>query len=107
MASAPARETEAEKAGWTPGPWRFNESHALIENVNGKGRGIAELSSLSDEDIANACLIAAAPEMYEALKLASLFLDHLKASFSHGVCEHTQAMMDDIKRVLSKAEGRS
>jgi len=57
---------------FTPGPWKVDEAEglpiAVIEN-NEDGNGICEVGISTDpETVANARLIAAAPEMYELLK---------------------------------------
>lgn len=43
------------------------------------------------------------PSVVQALTKADTFLDHLKASFTQGVCGHTQAMVDEIKAALAKS----
>lgn len=68
--SAPARETEAEKAGWTPGPHVVQRqgSQTFLQACDFQ---IALMCDGSDKQIAaNANLYAAAPEMYEALMAA-------------------------------------
>jgi hypothetical protein len=53
----------------TPGPWRIDPEHPLcIES----GRGNIALVNLARASEADARLIAAAPEMLEALKLAQM-----------------------------------
>ena len=51
-------------------------------------------------------MIAAAPDLLAAATKADQFLDHLKSSFSQGVCAHTQAMMKELKAALSRATPR-
>lgn len=53
-----------EIKGYTPGPWKVDRPY-----IRGAGRAIAALESGHNEveDAANARLIAAAPELYEAL----------------------------------------
>ena len=61
----------------TAGPWEYNfytyERGHTREwyEISSKNRKVGEVSSfmISDEDKANAHLIAAAPDMYEALRL--------------------------------------
>jgi len=54
---------------WTPGPWEF--SHGNWQLIDGQNHyRVAEISSINEEKpehIANAYLIAAAPQLYEAL----------------------------------------
>jgi hypothetical protein len=59
----------------TPGPWSFEELNGILEIIDETGLGtIAQLltieSGISEEDIANARLIATAPEMLDALEWA-------------------------------------
>lgn len=60
---------------YTPGPWKVDRPY-----IRGAGRVIASLESGHDEveDAANAQLIAAAPELYEALENLMDFLFHGK-----------------------------
>lgn len=51
----------------TPGPWRYEP---VTRMVNGDGEYICEMSGARSIHQAGARLIAAAPEMYEALKQA-------------------------------------
>jgi hypothetical protein len=57
----------------TPGPWSFEELNGILEIIDETGLGtIAQLltieSGISEEDIANARLISAAPDMLSALE---------------------------------------
>lgn len=59
-------------SGHTPGPWRAvrDPSHydSITDIVDGEGRAVAQTIGQRQPMEANACLIAAAPEMYAALK---------------------------------------
>ena len=82
---------------WTPGPWE-----AEIYCVWAGGRYIAGTQTgigQSNQE-ANTHLIAAAPEMYDALKLA------LKAFKKKDWLTTDGAMSEIIETVLDKAEGR-
>lgn len=78
---------------WTPGPWQINGSHFygpdpdrfLIGHMNGGGPFDANLR-----------LIAAAPELYAALKMAQLWLD-VDGRFD----------MQGINAALAKARGEA
>jgi len=64
-----------EIKGYTPGPWKVDRPY-----IRGAGRVIATLESGRNEgeDAANARLIAAAPELFEALENLMDFLFHGK-----------------------------
>ncbi|WP_186177756.1 hypothetical protein [Burkholderia gladioli] len=66
---------ESSKPAWTPGPWELEVSswdnqriYGNDARVPGERRFIAEVSLYWDGANANAKLIAAAPELIEALK---------------------------------------
>ena len=63
---------------YTPGPWKVDHPY-----IRGNGRVIASLESGHNEveDAANACLIAAAPELFEALRdiYAALVIEEISA----------------------------
>ncbi len=55
-------------AGWTPGPWRYDPKSQYV--LAGKSTRITSpfwLGKKKEENEANAHLIAAAPELYDAL----------------------------------------
>ena len=53
----------------TPGPWHIARFEAsTVEIRNDRGLTVAEVGDSSQEDEANAHLIAAAPELLEALR---------------------------------------
>ena len=57
----------------TPGPWKIDENKAYPVGViqdDEMGLGIAEIGEWNSRNIANARLIAAAPDLLEACKLA-------------------------------------
>lgn len=78
---------------YTPGPWRVERPY-----IRGAGRVIASLESGRDkaEDAANAHLIAAAPELYEALVNLMDFLFHGKKD---------RQMILRARAALAKARG--
>ena len=69
----------------TPGPWKVDRPY-----IRGAGRAIASLEPGRNEgeDAANARLIAAAPELYEALEAAYLVLTSQKTRLE----EHADAV---------------
>lgn len=82
----------------TPGPWRYgisskNMSQFFIGN-NDYTKTIAIVDSFHVEHEANAALIAAAPELLEALK-------QLKEDFSYLCKAHVEAGTEDTSTWLS------
>lgn len=77
---------------FTPGPWQVDED--FPQDILAGDRRIAVSAFPDAEGSANAHLIAAAPDLYKALKR----LDE------NG---HTQAIWDFALRALAKAEGAS
>lgn len=63
---------------WTPGPWVADVVECGAFQVMVPGKVIctrANWSSNAPASVANAHLIAAAPDLYEALEMAQLWLD--------------------------------
>jgi hypothetical protein len=99
----------------TPGPWTtIHQDQRVVAAPVGKIRPtVAEcISSLIEysERKANARLIAAAPELLEALKdmLAEFdtILDEVKDSFSdQGIWEKTDICRSCVVELIAKAEG--
>lgn len=60
------------KTKHTPGPWKVQkpDSQSYAHTITGNGFWIADVAhgAIKDDDVANAHLIAAAPELLEALK---------------------------------------
>lgn len=86
----------------TLGPWIVDDSgdgeyEVWAPNVNTTD-AIVTLG-MSEEDAANAHLIAAAPEMYEALRELCDECDHMRDDFMRSLVRHARA-------ALAKAEGR-
>ena len=82
------------KQQYTPGPWQFMLDGFYINNSTGEC--IAEIYGWGDLRDANANLIAAAPDLLEALKKVA---DHFRESGF----EKTLNLIDPI---IAKAEGR-
>lgn len=93
----------------TPGPW-FVDMARNIGGWNGdvavtrNGRIIAVAFVCRDETLANANLIATAPEMYEALKEAKWLLETYGNNNLWG--PEAVASIEEIDRVLAKVEGK-
>ena len=93
---------------FTPGPWRLDGSSSIYAlNLEGPNRFYANVQSgwstagrnrTSEAELAaNAHLIAAAPELLEALEKAESLFDH---TFAMGGTIHKQ-----IKAAIAKARG--
>jgi hypothetical protein len=99
---------------WTPGPWQATQCRdgmpfVNVFRVSGPSRGSAPCTILFEteytelqENEANACLIAAAPEMYEALERFLLAREGGTAARS-GQPQNEVAVF--AKAVLAKARG--
>jgi len=99
----------------TPGPWAAHEgwpSDVWHVDMPGRTYSIGVSRADSDEDMAveevqaNARLIACAPEMLDALRLAADALDLAQAQVDsendrYNLCKRLVA----VKRVIAKAEG--
>jgi hypothetical protein len=68
----------------TLGPWGARGT--VVRADNGEGALIAELGKVRDVNLANAALIAAAPEMLQALK-DLLHVHETKKNLAHDVWE--------------------
>jgi len=89
----------------TPGPWQANQldnGHFTISTqqyVN-----ICQMARNKEPEGANARLIAAAPELLEALKE---YVTGTSAERNHSTCEERPCTLCKIaKRAIAKAEGR-
>ena len=94
-------------SNYTPGPWYTKHGHisslrsshgCTIANCNRSARGISD-----DEAEANAHLIAAAPEMLEALKVALKAIDKSGVSYQ----QISAVVRINMRQAISAAEGRS
>lgn len=83
-APLPTREGEADAAGFTPGPWWVTgDLYIAGEDVYVADCGFSDLSG--NTATANARLIAAAPDLYAALKAAvSVIVDMRRENRLHG-----------------------
>jgi hypothetical protein len=86
---------------WTPGPW-FAEPLDSRE-VFGGNRAIATAHGRDSEALGNGLLIAAAPELYEALKSLWKWVDNWGADFIFD--PEFEGEPERIKAALRKARG--
>lgn len=101
----------------TPGPWVMDveaetvEGARTISMVNlagrGPGIGIASTHGLHDdaEDLANARLIAAAPELLEALVAAESALNKIRVCCHHTAWDATGPAVIAARAAIAKAAG--
>lgn len=110
----PDRSSAYPNASWkqqqkhTPGPWKWYEgdepTHAELYPSDYEGEAVDSIAyhganwRMKDADKA---LIAAAPDMYDALSDAAAWLSCLD-----DLTENEQATLDSIAAALAKAEGR-
>jgi hypothetical protein len=97
-------KTKTQEARHTPGAWYVSGNY--VQSVKRDTDGyICEPEGLTKEEAqANAALIAAAPELLEALKLAEELLSGWMEE--HGVNADKDANVEIIRQTISKAEGR-
>lgn len=87
----------------TPGPWRISNVLSNRLQIGVKGEEIAALQYGENKE-ANAHLIAAAPEMLEALHLAVGHLEQRQVL--DGVKSHRTNTLKVLNAAIAKAEGR-
>jgi len=90
---------------FTKGPWKAWQERApegpwFVEMSDGSNIGIGHLAT-GEPDEANARLIAAAPEMYEALNIC---LGHLTGGMDGNWADCDP--IDGARKALAKAEGK-
>ena len=86
---------------FTPGPWVVDGT--LVYADVGIQPHITDTGGFTDEPIANASLIAAAPDMYEALEEA--ILEYGKPGGPWNVPTEPGTWIDKAKAALVKARG--
>lgn len=96
-----------EQLGISPAPWKHTPAdewtHAGIDDANGCGVGETYQVPRSDEgtETANACICAAAPELYSALfEMVEMYRDG-------GSYDYEQEVIKKAKAALAKAAGES
>jgi len=84
----------------TPGPWRADGGVVELRHGDDMSRMIVPGRSLNEGE-ANAHLIAAAPEMYEALRVLVEYFEEGK----HSVLDY-ESFIARARTAIAKAEGR-
>ena len=98
-----------EQLGISPAPWKHTPAdewtHTGIDDANGCGVGETYQVARSDEgtETANACICAAAPELYEALQSLVEYIDRECVPCGETACE----LMAAAHNALAKAAGES
>lgn len=93
---------------YTPGPWRQSEDHSVLAFDGGDIILIAEPSREAGHNYkANAALIAAAPEMLQALKVARDIVVSYLGVAPRSIHGKLCLQLADIDVAIAKAEGRA
>lgn len=111
-------ETSAERTGHTPGPWRTGQDGSfgisIWSEATDDEQHVADVKGhvQRSERYANACLIAAAPDLLQSLKLYMAAVDQMNAAMKDGVNVHGAvgalvAAEDMATHAIVCAEGRS
>jgi len=79
----------------TPGPWFYDESIATKILINAKHAAVAVVPYLDDEAKANARLLAAAPELFDALQaLVSAVSEPALVAQAHAALRKAQGKLE-------------
>ena len=83
----------------TKGPWKIDEAEdlplAIIEDTP-DGMGVCEIGAFTPQNIANAHLIAAAPEL----------LEQLEALCAWAEAKNAHPITQEARRVINKTKGQ-
>lgn len=92
----------------TPGPWEVNKDYKGRTIIDCNDDNICIMDSLHEVDIKhNARLIAVAPELYEALKLALQPIVYLEDhSEVPDVVAHANMIHNTINALIARIEGK-
>jgi hypothetical protein len=95
------------KTKFTPGPWEAQGLYIMFTNADTKQFDwVAKVERFTGkykhEEAANAALIAAAPELYEALEKITA---HMLAQFPWALSEPLNSIMKASNAALAKARG--
>jgi len=93
---------------FTPGPWHIDPraSTRIVDDADTTIASAGRASRSEEEAQANACFIAAAPEMYEALKSAALSIADFMTTINYPELSGAGSILADVRDAIAKAEGR-
>ena len=103
-------EEKKSACGHTPGPWRYEELNGAIYR-DGNIDPFVSVHSLGDKQHATGRLIAAAPEMLEALEKMTELADQLLNEVLHERAtkptdgDEEQAEIDQARAAIAQARG--
>ena len=84
---------------FTPGPWKVSTS-AVYDQVNAADESLICFAAMKENSKANARLIAAAPELFEALERAVEIIQN-----EYPVDQHADYGVPSMITALAKAKG--
>ena len=94
----------------TKGEWKWgfmhNSDHHPVIRIYSDSETIVDMFSISSKDIANARLIAAAPDMYRALLDAKETIHAWHGEAGWDMYQHSPEMKR-LNAAIAKAEGKS
>jgi hypothetical protein len=97
--------SEAVKPTYTPGPWRVKKRETTL-SVYGAGRWPSKpVATIARKDAYNARLIASAPELLDALKLALPFVAAVYREHGRDYLPNSGDAQERIQAVIAKADG--
>ena len=106
--SQTSRPIVEQPPGFTPGPWRFNDTDDGAFEVSSAatgdvkyGDGVAAVWYLGDdrsEAAANAALIAAAPDLLKVVKATLNLFEHVSPDLP---------TLPELRALIDRAEGRA
>jgi len=97
----------------TPGPWKIENGHiqqsgiAYWQITDGADAICCNQFCYADNSDANARLIAAAPDLLEALKRLAVISDGIYVRMSDGEARLMREAWEKADAAIAKAEGRS
>jgi hypothetical protein len=90
----------------TPGPWGYEKYCGTVRVFYDIGRGTRPICKLIGEDEeANAHLIAAAPELLEALQSLTLYVEQLETVVYAPDDAGTHESVENARAAIAKAKG--